>query len=220
MNSTLPQVSIIMAVYNRDFSIVKRALDSVMAQDFKNFELIIIDDGSDVALGRDILDYGVLHEDQLTYIRHKNIGQVFSVNKAIMISAAPYIGFIDSDDEYKPNHISTCLSSIEDYDLIASTTENIVTCEEDLFVPCKNNPADYIFIDDCIAFGSLFGKREVFENVQFRNIVGFDPDFYERAGERYRTKKLDLRTYRYYMGLPDSNTAKKRKLREGLASVQ
>lgn len=219
MQPKSPRVSIIMAVYNRDFSMVKRALDSVMAQDFKDFELIVIDDGSHVALGSDILDYVARHEEQLTYIRHKNIGQAFSVNKGILNSVGEYIGFIDSDDEYKPGHISACIENMNGYDLIASTTENIATCPEDLFVPCKDNPTGYIFIDECIVFGTLFGKREVFENVPFRNLLALDPDFYERAKEKYITQKLNLRTYKYYMGLPDSNMTREKRLRQGMVSV-
>ncbi|QKJ30630.1 glycosyltransferase family 2 protein [Mucilaginibacter mali] len=219
MQPKFPRVSIIMAVYNRDFSMVRRALDSVMAQDFRDFELIVVDDGSDAALGRDILDYVTLHEEQLTYLRHKNIGQAFSINKGMLNSAGAYIGFIDSDDEYKPNHISACLENMKEYDLIASTTENIATCPEDLLVPCKDNPTGYIFIDECIVFGTLFGKREVFEHVPFRNLLALDPDFYERAGKKYLTQKLNLRTYKYYMGLPDSNMTREKRLRQGLVSI-
>ena len=39
-------ISILMAVYNTDFAATKRAIDSVINQDFQDFELIIIDDGS------------------------------------------------------------------------------------------------------------------------------------------------------------------------------
>jgi len=220
MQTITPRVSIIMAVYNRDFSLVKRALDSVMAQDFKDFELIIVDDGSNVELGRDILSYVAQHEDQLRYLRHKNMGQALSANRGILNSIGQYIGFIDGDDEYKPNHISACLASIGDYDLIASTMENIAANEEDLFMPSNNDPHSDVFVDNFVAFGTLFGKRGVFESLPFRKAYSFDADFYQRASERYITAKFDLRTYKYYMGLPDSMTVKKKKLRQELLSAQ
>lgn len=203
-----------MAVYNRDFTLVKRALDSVMAQDFRDFEMIVVDDGSSASLSREIVDYTARHEDRMTYIRHRNAGQAIAANKGILVSTGRYIGLIDCDDEYKPNHISACLASIGTYDLIASNTENITTSQADLFVPCKDDTSRSVFIDDCIVFGSLFGKREVFENVPFRKVFAIDPDFYHRAGERYSTTKLDLRTYKYYMGLPDSYITQEREKRK------
>jgi glycosyltransferase involved in cell wall biosynthesis len=42
------KISVLMAVFNTDFSYIKRAIDSVLIQDFQDFELIIIDDGSTV----------------------------------------------------------------------------------------------------------------------------------------------------------------------------
>jgi glycosyltransferase involved in cell wall biosynthesis len=209
-----------MAVYNRDYTLVKRALDSVMAQDFKDFELIIVDDGSNVELGQDILGYVGQHEDQLRYLRHKNMGQALSLNRGILNSTGQYIGFIDGDDEYKPNHISACLASIGEYDLITATMEHIAACGEDLFIPGGNDPNSDVFIDDFVAFGTLFGKREVFESLPFRKAYSSDADFYQRASGRYLTAKFDLRTYKYYMGLPDSMTVKKKKLRQEYLSSQ
>ena len=209
-----PKVSIIMSVYNREFNIVKRAMDSVLAQEFKDFRLIVVDDGSNSILGKSILDYTIKNESKLTYIRHKNQGQARSVNKAIRISRSPLIGFIDSDDEYKPTHIMACLRQINrDCDLICSITETKVNNPNDYFVPDKNNLNCDIHIDDCITFGTLFGKREVFLNIGFKNIYSSDSDFYERASKVYKTKKLNLKTYIYYLGGTDSITTEKKQNR-------
>ena len=98
-----------MAVYNTDFALVKRAIDSVLNQDFQNFELIIIDDGSQNDAQNKILNYVKKNEDKVSYMRHDNRGQAKSINQGILNSVGEFITIIDSDDEYKPNHLRLCL---------------------------------------------------------------------------------------------------------------
>ena len=65
-------VSVLMAVYNTPFKLVKRAIDSVLNQDFQGFEFIVLDDGSAPDLSAKLLQYCVAHPSKLTYIRHQN----------------------------------------------------------------------------------------------------------------------------------------------------
>lgn len=197
-----------MSVYNTPFHLVKRAIDSVLNQDFNGFELIVIDDGSDNNTQSEILNYAIQHEDKITYLRHKNCSQAESINKGILISRGEFITVIDADDEYKPNHLSTCLSEINSLDLIASTTETIVNQESDYYVPDRFDTNQVIHVDDCILFATLFGKKEVFTSLNFQNMYGADAHFYERASSQFMVQKLDLRTYIYYRDNPDSMTAK------------
>jgi glycosyltransferase involved in cell wall biosynthesis len=201
-------ISVIMSVYNTPFVLIKRAIDSVLNQDYTNFELIVIDDGSDNNTQSEILNYAILHEDKITYLRHKNCSQAESINKGILISSGEFITVIDADDEYKPNHLSTCLSEINSLDLIASTTETIVNHESDYYVPDRFDTNQVIHVDDCILFATLFGKKEVFTSLNFKDMYGADAHFYERAEQQFMVQKLDLRTYIYYRNNPDSLTAR------------
>ena len=79
-------VSVLMAVFNTPFDLVKRAIESVLCQDFQDFELIIIDDGSEEELGMQILQYIQVHHPKITYIWHENRGQSQSINKGVKIS--------------------------------------------------------------------------------------------------------------------------------------
>jgi glycosyltransferase involved in cell wall biosynthesis len=202
------KISVIMSVYNTPFVLVKRAIDSVLNQDFTNFEFIIIDDGSNNDTHTQILNYAIEHEDVITYLRHKNCSQSESINKGILISNSEFITVIDADDEYKPNHLSTCLSEMKTHDLIASTTETIVNQESDYYVPDRFNTNEVVHVDDCILFATLFGKKEVFTSLNFHDMYGADAHFYERAEQQFMVQKLDLRTYIYYRNNPDSVTAK------------
>ena len=202
------KVAVIMSVYNTPFNMVKRAIDSVLNQTFQDFELLIIDDGSTNNSHHLILEYAILNENKITYLRHKNCSQSESINRAILLTNSEYITVIDADDEYKTNHLELCLSEINSLDLIASTTETIVNTESDYYVPDRYNQNEVIHVDDCILFATLFGKKEVFENLNFLNMYGADAHFYERAEKMYFVDKLDLRTYIYYRNNPDSISAK------------
>ena len=198
------KISVLMAVYNTNFIYVKRAIDSVLQQDFQDFELIIIDDGSK-EIGREtLMQYATKNEDKISYIRHSNRGQSESINRGISYSVGEYITIIDSDDEYKPNHLSACLEAVSNLDLICSTTETVVDSDNDYYVPDKNDQTKLIHLDNVILFGTLFGLKKVFTSIQFKNGFAADADFYEKASAQFQVKKLDLRTYIYHRNIPGS----------------
>jgi glycosyltransferase involved in cell wall biosynthesis len=198
------KISVLMAVYNTNFNYTKRAIDSVLKQDFQDFELIIIDDGSKENNRESLLEYAEKHEDKIIYIRHSNRGQSESINRGVLYSMGEYITILDSDDEYKPNHLSACLREIEELDLICSTTETIVDTENDYYVPDKDDYTKLIHLDDVVLFGTLFGQKKVFTDLDFKTGFAADADFFEQAAARFRVKKLDLRTYIYHRNIPNS----------------
>jgi glycosyltransferase involved in cell wall biosynthesis len=198
------KVSVLMTVFNTDLKYTKRAIDSVLKQDFQDFELIIIDDGSKENNRESLMDYVEQYEDKITYIRHSNRGQSASVNRGVLYSQGEYITIIDSDDEYKPNHLSTCLREINGADLICSTTETIVDSDNDYYVPDKNDQTKLIHLDEVIMFGTLFGLKKVFTSIDFKTGFAADSDFYEQATQLFNVKKLDLRTYVYHRNIPNS----------------
>lgn len=198
------KVSVLMTVFNTNFSYTKRAIDSVLKQDFKDFELIIIDDGSKENDRESLMDYIEIYEDKISYIRHSNRGQSESINRGVLYGLGEYITIIDSDDEYKPNHLSACLREIKELDLICSTSETIVDDDDDYYVPDKNDQTKLIHLDEVILFGTLFGRKKVFTSIDFKTGFSADSDFYEQATQLFRVKKLDLRTYVYHRNIPNS----------------
>ena len=200
-------ITVLMSVYNTEFAWIKRAIDSVLNQEIQNFELIILDDGSDNDSSIQLLHYAQKNEDKITYLRHKNIGQANSINQGVLISKGQFIAIIDADDEYKSNHLQACLEAMQENDLIASTTQTIVDKEEEYYVPDRIDHHKQIHVDDCVLFATLFGRKEVFEKVKFEDTYAADAHFYERVAVLYRVKKLDLKTYIYYRNNPDSACA-------------
>ena len=196
-----------MAVFNTEFHFIKRAIDSVLEQDFQDFELIIIDDGSKGNDRKSLLEYVEKHEDKIVYIRHSNRGQAKSINRGVLISVGEFITILDSDDEYKPFHLSSCLQEMEDVDLICSTTETVVNSLDDYYVPDKNDLSKPIHLDDAVLFGTLFGHQKVFKSIDFEGGFAADSAFYERAQIQFRAKKVFQKSYIYYRNNPNSTCA-------------
>jgi glycosyltransferase involved in cell wall biosynthesis len=91
-----PKISIIVPVYNVEHYL-KRCIDSILAQRFEDFELILVDDGSQDNSGKICEGYSKF--DNRIKVIHKENGGVSSArNVGIGIAKGEYIGFVDSDD--------------------------------------------------------------------------------------------------------------------------
>ena len=105
------KVSIILPVYNREDTI-RNTIDSVIQQTYKNFELIIIDDGSNDDSQKICSEY-VQKDDRIKLIKKENGGPSQARNVGLEMANGKYLMFIDSDDEYKTNMIERMVTEIE-----------------------------------------------------------------------------------------------------------
>ena len=94
-------VSVIIPTYNRGW-VLQEAIDSVLAQDFKDFELIVVDDGSTDNTGEMLDSY----DQDLIVIRQTNRGVSAARNRGIAAAAGRLIAFLDSDDLWLPSKLS------------------------------------------------------------------------------------------------------------------
>lgn len=98
----MPKVSVIICTHNRE-KLLPRALDSVLSQDFKDFELIIIDDASNDGTETLIKTY-IQQDSRLKYFKNDhNLGIAKSRNKGCKIAEGEYIAMLDSDDWWLKN---------------------------------------------------------------------------------------------------------------------
>jgi len=100
-NNNTPLVSVIIPTYNRAWTL-KKAIDSVLKQDYKNFELIVVDDGSTDSTEKLLLSYA----DSIKVIQQPNQGVSASRNRGIKASSGDLITFLDSDDYWYPKKLS------------------------------------------------------------------------------------------------------------------
>ncbi len=214
---SVPRISVLLSVYNTEFYLVKRAIDSVMQQDYQDFELIFIDDGSEEEYRLAYAAYVAMFSQKMIYLQHTNCGQSESINRGIAKSKGEFITILDADDEFKPNHLSSCLAEMKFADLIASKTETVVDEEADYYVPDMHDNSKVIHVDDCILFATLFGKRQVFSSYRFNSTYAADARFYAEAAQEYIVQKVDLRTYVYYRNIPNSICATIK--RNGMANL-
>ena len=97
-----PEVSVIIPTYNRGW-IIEEALDSVFAQNFKDFELIVVDDGS-TDNTRNILKS---YPHEIRVIHQQNMGVSAARNQGIASASGKFIAFLDSDDLWLPKKLTT-----------------------------------------------------------------------------------------------------------------
>jgi glycosyltransferase involved in cell wall biosynthesis len=124
-NNTV-EVSIIIPTYNRGW-IVKEAIDSVMAQDYRDFELIIVDDGSTDNTPY-ILDS---YRDDIRVFRQQNRGVSAARNRGLAAASGRFIAFLDSDDLWLPQKLK------RQVDFFNSTPDACICQTEEIWI--RNN---------------------------------------------------------------------------------
>jgi len=112
-------VSVIVPTYNRADT-VKRAIASVQAQTFQDWELIVVDDGSTDDTSSVIAGL----DPRMVVIRQENQGISGARNTGLTSSTGQYIAFLDSDDEWLPHHLELCIAFLR-----AFPEEQFVTTE-------------------------------------------------------------------------------------------
>jgi glycosyltransferase involved in cell wall biosynthesis len=93
-----PDVSVIIPTYNRR-AMVREAIDSVLAQSFQDFELVVIDDGSTDGTDQQVSQ---LTDDRIRFERIEHRGPAGARNRGVELARAPMIAFLDSDDLWAP----------------------------------------------------------------------------------------------------------------------
>lgn len=111
MNSQKPHFSIITPTYNRAKYIVA-AIESVLAQTFESFELIVVDDGSQDETAFLIAPF-LRSDTRIQYIHQENKGRSVARNVGIDAAKGEWVCFLDSDDIWLPNHLANIYDATE-----------------------------------------------------------------------------------------------------------
>jgi len=195
-NNRNPLVSVIIPTYNRAW-ILNEAIESVLAQDFKDFELTIVDDGS-TDNTRDLL---AEYEHSIRIIKKDNKGVSSARNSGIRSSKGDLIAFLDSDDLWLPRKLSNQVNLFRSNPrILISQTEEIWIRNGKRVNPGKRHQkvSGMIFknsLDLCLVSPSaVMMHRKIFNDIGLfdENLPACeDYDLWLRVSTRYPVHLID-----------------------------
>ncbi len=106
----MPKVSVIIPTYNRE-KFVAKAIDSILSQTFRDYEIIVVDDGSTDNTRQILGPYGA----KITYLYQENSGVSAARNTGIQHATGEWIAFLDSDDEWHPEYLSRQIGRVSSH---------------------------------------------------------------------------------------------------------
>ncbi len=209
----MAMVSIIVPVYNAEKTI-RRCVDSILNQDYTDFELIVADDGSKDDSGA-ILDAYAAQDSRVRVLHKENTGVSDTRNQAIAMATGTYLQFLDSDDWITPDatrllvraaEAEHCDLVISDFYRVVGTRvshkgdieEDEVLTREEYATHMMENPADFYY---GVLWNKLY-RRDIVEryHLQMDPEISWCEDFmfnleYIRHGERFLALQVPIYYY-------------------------
>lgn len=185
----MSEVSVILPAYREPVPVFQQAVDSILRQSFKDFELLLVlDDPNNQELKSAIEAYRVSDCRVKVLYNDRNLGLVGTLNRAIENSTGRYICRMDADDVSDLNRIEMQLAFVKahDLDLVGGFMYVIDESGQPLYlidsVPLSSDGiANGLRWNNCVPHPTWFGKRCVFEQ-GYRSVpLAEDYDFLIRA---------------------------------------
>ncbi|MFQ5454935.1 MAG: glycosyltransferase family 2 protein [Nitrospirota bacterium] len=198
-----PMVSLIMGVYNGD-KYLKESIGSILNQSFRDFEFIIINDGSTDKTGEILEGY---NDERLTIIKQEeNKGLTFSLNIAIDYMRGRYIARMDADDISLPERLEKQVQFLEDYSeygLVGVTDEVIDKNGKTIGIEPRlledKEIKKGLILGNQFCHGSVMFRREIIEKIgkyDYSLRYSQDYEFWLRVSRIYKIANLPDILYR------------------------
>jgi glycosyltransferase involved in cell wall biosynthesis len=174
MNQFNPLISVILPVYNcQEF--VFESINSVLNQTYSNFELIIINDGSN-DLSHNIITK--IFDPRIRYFSQENKGLIYCLNFGISISKGDFIARMDADDICLPSRLKDQLEYIQEKSIdVCGSWINVFSHKTNKVVKYPDIHNDILFRSFFIsgfAHPSVIFKKEVFNNINYESYIAED----------------------------------------------
>ena len=206
MKLSNPRISVITPVYNAE-KFLHRCVDSILAQTFQDFELLLVDDGSSDSSSDICDDYA--QKDERVRVLHKVNGGVSSArNLGLNNARGEWVTFADSDDEVCEDWLSTFVDNLDGYDAVVTgfyfvTSDKVLPFVIDSHSEVPAVVADHLNKEHNYGFlwCKIF-KYSLIENqkLRFNEKLSFleDEDFVCRYwAESKKIKVVNHATYKY-----------------------
>jgi len=118
----VPAISVVIPLYNKG-SYIARAINSVLAQTFQDFEVIVVDDGSTDDGAAVIKQFD---DPRIQIIQQENMGVSAARNRGIEAARAELVAFLDADDEWLPEFLETILALRKKYPTAAAFATGVM----------------------------------------------------------------------------------------------
>jgi len=116
----MQKISVIIPTYNREIFVVK-AIDSVLNQSYTDYEIIVVDDGSTDDTRKALEAYA----NKISYIYQENSGVGSARNTGIKAAQGEWVAFLDSDDEWTKDYLSSQMEQAKKYPHAVAHTTNV-----------------------------------------------------------------------------------------------
>lgn len=173
------KISVLMSAYKEDDGFLKKSIESLLTQSFREFELILVDDGMTES-NRKIIE--AFDDERLKLITNeKNIGLTRSLNKAAKMAQGKYLVRLDSDDWCHVDRLSEQFSFMENNNDIVLSGTNYLEYDSAGNEVSKKNA--FIIGDDSLKkslpiCNPFTHSSLIFKNAIFDKINGYDESFY------------------------------------------
>lgn len=160
-----PTVSVVMPVYNRE-KLVTRAIDSILAQTYKDFEFIIVDDGSTDSTPQILKNYARLDKRIKILKNKRNKGISFSRNRGLDAARGEFVAIMDSDDFSLPDRLLKSVTFMRDHPDIDAMTGYVAKLDDTVNLTAlpKNDPT-YSIIHDKGHYNVELLYKNSFQNI-------------------------------------------------------
>ena len=181
-------ISVIMPVYNVE-NYLSQSIESVLTQDHRELELILIDDGSTDSSGT-ICDSYAEKDSRVRVIHQKNGGAAAAKNAGLRMAKGTYLCFVDSDDYVEPNVYGYMLKTLKEKhaDAVQFSFRDVYKdhTEDQILTPCVLNEREYLlrFPKDwsCPLLWNKLYRRSLFDGVFFEEGHKIDDEYFTYQG--------------------------------------